>query len=77
MMDEQQLTAAVERAERALARGDFDAWREAMTAALEARPSEEQWALALERIRPRQLGGRAGGRPEERPQGRRGGRLRE
>ena len=50
-MDEQQFSDAVERAEEALAAGDFYTWRKAMMTVMSARASDEQWARALGRLR--------------------------
>ena len=50
-MDEQRFSELVERAERALAGGDYDTWRNAMITVIGARASDEQWQRALHRVR--------------------------
>ena len=65
-MDEQQLTEAVERAERVLAGGDFSSWRTVMTPVFEAHPSDEQWARVVRRVRSPRREWREHDRPEGR-----------
>ena len=50
MMNERQFTETVERAERALAEGDFHIWRDAMDV-IAAGASDEQWARAVHWIK--------------------------
>ena len=68
-MDERQISEAVERAERALAGGDFSSWRTVMMTVFEARPRDEQWARVVRRFRPPRREGREHGRPDGRADG--------
>ena len=70
MMDERQISEAVEHAERALAGGDFSSWRTVMMTVFEARPSDEQWARVVRRFRSPRPEGREHGRPDSRADGR-------
>ena len=62
-VDERQFS---ETGERALAGGNFDAWRAAMMSVLAASASDAQWKHALNRLTPAERDGCDRGKPEAR-----------